>query len=63
MAKFVEDNWVGRLDKLQKMIKNWSARDLSIHGKVTIVKTFLVSQFNFIMQSVGIPEKNTRRHQ
>ena len=57
MAKFVEDNWVGSLDKLQKMIKNWSARDLSIHGKVTIVKTFLVSQFNFIMQSVGIPEK------
>ena len=57
MAKFVEDNWIGRLNKLQKMIKNWSARDLSIHGKVTIVKTFMVSQFNFIMQSVGLPEK------
>ena len=57
MARFVEENWTGRVEKLNNLIKAWSSRDLSIHGKVVVIKTFLVSQFDFVMQSIGLPEK------
>lgn len=57
MARNVEENWTERIEKLNNLIKSWSARDLSIHGKVVIIKTFLLSQFNFVMQSIGLPEK------
>jgi hypothetical protein len=56
MAKNIEDNWVNRLDKMNNLIKIWSIRDLSMHGKIVVIKTFLISQFTFVMQSVGLPE-------
>ena len=56
MAKNIEKNWKGRIDKFKKIIKSWSNRDLSYHGKIIVIKTFLISQFTFVMQSVGIPE-------
>ena len=51
----IEDNWVSRIDKINTLIKNWSRRDLTLHGKVVVIKTFLLSQITFIMQSIGIP--------
>jgi exonuclease III len=51
----IEENWLDRVKKLQQHIQTWSKRDLSIMGKVQIVKTFLLSQFVYVMQSVGIP--------
>lgn len=57
MAKYIEANWLGKIEKVNNMIKMWSARDLSMLGKVLVIKTFLMSQFSFLMQSIGIPEK------
>ena len=56
-AQNIEDNWTGRLEKIKNLIKMWSRRYLSIHGKIVIVKSFLISQLVFIMQSIGLPEK------
>ena len=56
-AQDIEDNWVSRINKMKTIIKSWSARDLSLHGKIVIIKTFLISQYIFIMQSVGLPDK------
>ena len=56
MAKDVEENWKGRIESIEKTIQDWSKRDLSIHGKILITKTFLMSQLTYIMQSIGIPE-------
>ena len=56
MAMCIEENWKGRIENIQKMIKDWSKRDLSIHGKIVVTKTFLISQLIFVMQSVGLPE-------
>ena len=53
----VNDNWEGRIQKIQNDIRRWSIRDLSIHGKITVIKTFLLSQVIFIMQSVGLPKE------
>jgi len=56
MARNIEENWLGRLEKMSNLIKIWSVRDLSIHGKLVVIKTFLVSQFTFVMQSIGLPD-------
>ena len=56
MAKCIEENWTGRIENIQKMIKDWSRRDLSIHGKIVVIKTFLMSQLIFVMQAIGLPE-------
>lgn len=42
---------------MDRIIKQWSRRNLSIYGSVLIGKTLIVSQFIYIMQSVGLPEK------
>ena len=56
MAKNIEDNWKTRMEVIQNLIVKWSRRDLSIHGKIVVVKTFLVSQLIYVMQSIGVPE-------
>ena len=47
-----EKNVIERLDSVKKLINIWSARDLSIHGEVTIIKFFLsffsLSTFTFV---------------
>ena len=55
MAKEIENNWNSKLERLQSIIKGLSKRDLSIQGKVIVVKTFLVSQLVYVMQSIGLP--------
>ena len=53
----IDENWTGRIEKLTRIIQLWSKRDLSIMGKIMIVKCFLVSQLIYIMQSIGLPEQ------
>ena len=55
MAKELDDNWTHRIDHINSLIKQWSKRDLSILGKVVVIKTFLISQLTYVMQSVGLP--------
>ena len=52
------DNILRRIDQL---IKAWSKRDLSVIGKILIVKTFLISQCVYLMQSISIPEPILRK--
>ena len=59
----IDENWTGRIEKLTRIIQLWRKRDLSIMGKILIVKCFLVSQLIYIMQSIGLPEKNSYRCQ
>ena len=56
MAKNIEDNWNNRIERIQTLIKEWSKRDLSIKGKIVVIKTFLISQLTFVMQSIGVPD-------
>ena len=44
-----EKNFIEQLDSIKKLINIWSARGLSIYGKVTIIKSFLIlSTFTFV---------------
>ena len=43
-------------EKIDKKMKMWSKRNLSILGKILVVKTFGVSQIIFLMQSLFLNE-------
>ena len=55
-AAHIESNWKERLDNTHKTIKQWYHRNLTIYGKVVITKTFLMSPYVYLMQSIGLPE-------
>ena len=61
MARNIEENWVGRVKNILYSIRNWNCRDLSIHGKVVVAKTFLLSQLTYPMQSIGLPTSVLRK--
>ena len=44
------------LKKLERLLYWWKARDLSLMGKVLIVKTLGISQFTFLASVLHIPE-------
>ena len=39
-ASQVEENWTGRVENIKRIINAWEKRNLSIAGKVCIIKTF-----------------------
>ena len=55
-ASNLEVNWKTKVDNMITKIKCWEKRNLSIMGKVIITKTFLISQFNYVMQALFLPE-------
>ena len=54
-ASQIEENWYSRLEKIQQIMVSWSKRNLSISGKLCIIKTFLISQFVHVMQALILP--------
>ena len=57
VASEIEKNWNEQINKCRQIINQWEKRNLSILGKVCVIKTFLSSQFTFIMRSIVIPDK------
>ena len=55
-ASNIAENWNSRIEKILRIIKLWEKRNLSLLGKVNIIKTLLLSQFVYIMQALTIPE-------
>ena len=57
----IEENWNDRISRINRIFEQWSRRDLTIIGKVNIIKTFGLSQIVFIMNSISIPTKILQR--
>ena len=55
-ASRIEENYTNRIATIKRLISTWEKRDLSIIGKILIVKTFLLSQLIYLMQAFIIPE-------
>ncbi len=49
-------NWENKLEKLQKLLDSWRSRDLTLFGKITIIKTLGISQLLFSATMLDIPE-------
>ena len=52
-----EKNFIERLDSIKKLINIWSSRGLSIYGKVTIIKSFLIPKFVYICSLLPTPKE------
>ncbi len=49
-------NWYDKLDKIKQILSLWSQRELSIYGKVQIIKTFILSQLVQIASLLPVPQ-------
>ena len=53
-----EKNFIERLDSVtEKLINIWSSRGLSIYGKVTIIKSFLIPKFVYACSVLPTPKE------
>ena len=55
-AGTLEENWSEKIKKTINILSVWSRRQISIIGKICLIKTFGLSQFIYIMQSISIPK-------
>ena len=52
----IENNWKPKLEKCELIIKNWKNRNLTLMGKITLIKSLLSSQFAYVMQITFLPD-------
>ncbi len=52
----IEENWIGKIELINKMINSWKNRHLTIVGRIAIVKSLLASQFTYIASIVSLPD-------
>ena len=55
-AQNIDVNWESKVDNMKRTMKLWSRGNLSIYGKILLAKAFIISQFIYTMQSIGIPD-------
>ena len=53
-AQTIKENYDNKIERLEKLCTLWSKRHLSFMGKITILKSYGISLFIHIMQSIGI---------
>ena len=49
-------NWHSKIEKIEEILTKWSKRDLSLIGRVQIIKTFALSQITLPASTLPIPE-------
>ena len=54
-------NFQEKLDKIQKVINIWNMRGLSLFGRVTIVKTFLIPKLSYVSSIIQTPMETIKR--
>ena len=50
-----EKNFIERLDSVKKLVNLWSSRGLTIYGKVTVMKSLIISKFVYILSLLPAP--------
>ena len=54
-------NWDEKIEKVKHILASWKDRDLSLFGKVQIIKTFVVSQFVLPASLLVVPPEITKK--
>ena len=52
-----EKHFIERLDSVKTLINIWSSRGLSIYGKVTIIKSFIIPEFVYVSSLLPVPKE------
>ena len=51
-----EKNWRSKVENVKKILNKWKYRDLSMQGRILIVKTLALSQIVYLVSSICIPK-------
>jgi len=54
--KDIEANFFEKIEKIKKMLSNWSARRLTLLGRITILKSLAISQTVYVLSSLPTPQ-------
>jgi hypothetical protein len=54
--KCYEKNWIDKMEKMEKILNIWKRRQLSMQGKVTIIKTLIMSKLVYNFSLLSTPE-------
>ena len=54
--KDIEANFFEKIEKIKKMLSNWSARRLTLLGRIAILKSLAVSQIVYVLSSLATPQ-------
>jgi hypothetical protein len=55
-----ELNWEGKINQMKKILISWEKRNLTIIGKILIIKSLILPKFTFIASSCTVPERYTK---
>ena len=53
----MKSNWSDKIDKIKNIVASWRERDLSLFGKIQVMKTFIISQFVLPASLLTVPPK------
>ena len=53
----METYFIENLDKIKKLLNLWSSRGLSLHGKVTIIKSLVIPKFVYVSSLIPSPKE------
>lgn len=59
LDKMIKINYSNKMEKLKNLIKRWKRRYLTPLGKITVIKSVLVSMFNHLFISLPNPDTDT----
>ena len=49
-------NWSSKIETCEKLLRNWSKRNLSLFGKIKIIKTLILPKFVYLAQTLVVPK-------
>lgn len=55
-------NYKPRLKEIENTINRWSKQTLTPFGKITIIKTLIISKLNLLFLTIPGPDENMMRH-
>ena len=58
LEKMINDNYETKLHHLEKTVTLWEKRSLTPLGKITVIKTFMMSAFNHLFIMLPNPDKS-----
>ena len=53
----VHSNYISKLEKATSLANVWNKRDLTVYGRITLIKSFLLSQFVYL--AIPLPRPST----
>jgi len=59
LDRMVALNYKEKNDKLNKILFHWKRRNLTVYGKVTVIKSLVIPLFNNLFTTLPNPENNT----